>query len=1346
MSAPNTLSVVSYNLHRSARVLTSLLNTLTTPKNKKTHLLLLQEPPLTLPPPPAGWSFLSPPSSIPSLPAGERPHPRCVALVAPGVVFAQTLVDSRDVVVVGLQAAEGASVRCIGVYNPCRGGSTPFNRTVRDILPALLASSPDARPLVVAGDFNLRHPSWDPLYLGDPLDEAEEARLTFEEAGLVHLRPPGEPTWWGPRGVGETLDLALGNLQAEERLVNACIDESLECGSDHRPIRITLDISPSTAPPPPPRRLHRKLNAEKALETYLEALEALPPPPALVTAAEVDLEADRLSAALSAAATTAPLARPRSTRFANAWWTPEVAAASGEARRLANRMYRLRKAGRPDEAVEAATRVVRNRLHALMRREKARAEREEVEGVTEATLWRVVKRKLGREGGEGADSDTSATPSASPAASPSPVEHLEWPELREEEVRSALFDARPFAAAGPDDVPNHVLQTLWDSLRHRLVPLLAASLRLGHLPRLWRDATGVVLRKPKKPDYSNPKAYRLICFERCVAKLLGAFPSVRVERLTRELEEAGLPRPACEWVRSFMSERTCQLRFEGVLGEGIEWQSGLPQGSPLSPILFLLYNCHLIRASRTESSVAYGWIDDVNLLAWGKTVSEAVAAAQAVVPALEGWSETHQSAFEPAKTFVTLFSPRSRRLPPEPHPPVVLGGVPLAYSPSLVMLGTTLDSRLTFREHVARCVAKASTAAAGVRLLAGAKAGLAPKFVRRLVEAVVTPRLLWMGEVWYNLRRKTVSKGLEGVQRSCCLAVTGAYRTTSLAALQVEANLPPLDLVLRRRCFALALRALSATPTHPLHARARLARIVRGKRTHPSPLHLAIHAFPTLLPPSLAVEPLVPHPVAPWSPPPHVSVVVAPSKEEAVEAHDRLVAALPADRVLATPVRSVTLCLDNQGVVTAPFSPAPTPGQYLRLALRARALGLTTAYHDLQLTVVYETPKVVFRCRICMKHDVPSDITRLTCTNLRSHLDTCEKCVKLKEEHNKLAAYGFGTGEALKGEVLQSAVIACAKECLPFTLFAKDSLKPLMSDATRKNAPSHQTLSRALLELFNLAKDAKKKLLKDVDGAIWLMHDEWTSPNRYAFMGVLCQFLRHKDNGEHEVCTATLAVLPFRGSHSAAAIAGKLKGVMNEFALEKKVIGIASDNASACIKAVNLLCKTHRLIKRGSLIRCFAHTTQHVNGKRELLKGFSLKPYTGGATFKAEEDDVEEDDACPEDEHTHTEEDKWIFDQPLDLAGLLDPNQAVARLWRGSTTHVAYPSPTHTLLAAFTAPAPSPLDSSANFTTSPFSHAAGTPRSATVNISDTNATSAGGKASGMARRSEAAASGVRATK
>ncbi|GAA6025910.1 hypothetical protein JCM10207_006871 [Rhodosporidiobolus poonsookiae] len=127
--------------------------------------------------------------------------------------------------------------------------------------------------------------------------------------------------------------------------------------------------------------------------------------------------------------------------------------------------------------------------------------------------------------------------------------------------------------------------------------------------------------------------------------------------------------------------------------------------------------------------------------------------------------------------------------------------------------------------------------------------------------------------------------------------------------------------------------------------------------TYPSPLHLALHAFPGLLPPSLAIKPLVLHPVAPWAPSPRVSLVVAPSKEAAVEEHDRRVAALPADRVLAYTDRSLlegsagagALVL---GVVSAPFSPAPTPSQYLRLALRAHALALTTTYHALQLTVL----------------------------------------------------------------------------------------------------------------------------------------------------------------------------------------------------------------------------------------------------------------------------------------------------------------------------------------------------------------------------------------------------------
>jgi hypothetical protein len=118
-------------------------------------------------------------------------------------------------------------------------------------------------------------------------------------------------------------------------------------------------------------------------------------------------------------------------------------------------------------------------------------------------------------------------------ASPTPPPTLPWPILEEEEVRNALFSARPFA---PDQVPNHVLQLLWPSLRIRLVPLLAASLALGHLPSSWRDADGVVLKNPKKDDYSMAKAYRLICFERCVSRLLESIVARRWAHLAEAVE------------------------------------------------------------------------------------------------------------------------------------------------------------------------------------------------------------------------------------------------------------------------------------------------------------------------------------------------------------------------------------------------------------------------------------------------------------------------------------------------------------------------------------------------------------------------------------------------------------------------------------------------------------------------------------------------------------------------------------------------------------------------------------------------------------------------------------------
>ena len=391
------LVIVSYNIHRSPTVWATLVNS---PALRRVDVLLLQEAPAHLSALPIGWHLLLPP--LVTFEIDEQTHPRSIMLVNPRFPTPSMLqmpIPSRDVVGIDLHINEEESVRIIGVYNPCAGGRSPANRSIREVLPTVLTASCTHHPLVVAGDFNLHHPEWDSTVPAAD-DKAEEARLTFEEAGLVHLLETDVPTWYGS-GSSYVLDLALGNLQAEERLVSSCIDESLECGSDHRPIRVVLSVARPEKPPSYPRRLFRKADPHQILLAYAR-LEALAPrPPPLLTEHDIDNEATHLADILREVVSEAvPLAKPSRSRFAHWWWSADVAAAVDEARVMRNRLCRekaaaARRGGVAPERSEKAAKMARNKARAVIRREKRRAERTEVEEVDEASLWKVVKNKLG---------------------------------------------------------------------------------------------------------------------------------------------------------------------------------------------------------------------------------------------------------------------------------------------------------------------------------------------------------------------------------------------------------------------------------------------------------------------------------------------------------------------------------------------------------------------------------------------------------------------------------------------------------------------------------------------------------------------------------------------------------------------------------------------------------------------------------------------------------------------------------------------------------------------------------------------------------------------------------------
>ena len=113
--------------------------------------------------------------------------------------------------------------------------------------------------------------------------------------------------------------------------------------------------------------------------------------------------------------------------------------------------------------------------------------------------------------------------------------------------------------------------------------------------------------------------------QRAAASLLqldisGAFDTVNHTRLLATLREQGFPQWLVLWVRAWLNNRVANLHFDGQKTEDIPVVAGVPQGSPLSPVLFILYIASLYKALKKDHPLVsiVGFADDTNLLAFGK--------------------------------------------------------------------------------------------------------------------------------------------------------------------------------------------------------------------------------------------------------------------------------------------------------------------------------------------------------------------------------------------------------------------------------------------------------------------------------------------------------------------------------------------------------------------------------------------------------------------------------------------------------------------------------------------------------------------------------------------------------
>jgi hypothetical protein len=149
--------------------------------------------------------------------------------------------------------------------------------------------------------------------------------------------------------------------------------------------------------------------------------------------------------------------------------------------------------------------------------------------------------------------------------------------------------------------------------------------------------------------------------------------------------------------------------------------AGIPQGSLLSPILFLFYNTNLIDACHDPQHDMHstGFVDDQCLLAIGSSTEENCARLAATHEKCNEWSRRHASQFAPAKYELIHLTRHPKKFNLEATV-TIPGETPqlIKPSPSIKYLGVRLDTALKWGPQVAAAASKATKSIQALKILA----------------------------------------------------------------------------------------------------------------------------------------------------------------------------------------------------------------------------------------------------------------------------------------------------------------------------------------------------------------------------------------------------------------------------------------------------------------------------------------------------------------------------------------------------------------------------------------------------------------------------------------------------
>ena len=257
-----------------------------------------------------------------------------------------------------------------------------------------------------------------------------------------------------------------------------------------------------------------------------------------------------------------------------------------------------------------------------------------------------------------------------------------------------------------------------------------------------------------------------------------AFDRVWHKGLVHKLRYCGIDGALLQWFESYLEHRSQRVVINGYSSNIKPVTAGVPQGSVLGPLLFLVYINDIVEG--IESNIRL-FADDTSIYVIIDDPHDAAECLNNDLLKIANWAKTWKVEFNPSKTKTILFSRRSN---PVHQPGLFFTDIQIEEIASHKHLGLTLQNDCSWDKHIHDIIKRASPM---VNCLRSLKYNLTRNTLNRMYTSFILPIFDYCSHIYDNCT-KTQAILLENLHLDALRTICGAVRGTSHAKIYEETS------------------------------------------------------------------------------------------------------------------------------------------------------------------------------------------------------------------------------------------------------------------------------------------------------------------------------------------------------------------------------------------------------------------------------------------------------------------------------------------------------------------------------------------------------------------------------